>query len=364
MGAHPTSALFVRSRAEMRPTAPTVTRPLRWCPMPLQIACPGCKNILHVPDELAGKQGKCIHCGYRLVVPLKPGMAAVSTPAAATPPAPPAAPAPPVQPTSASSGCLSPPVAEATPEAMVRELFRRQQSAMLLVFPQPTDGVYDLANVPEGELKCIATEDINQARFAQLVAGFIQRFAPRKKTQSFTGQTTEEMLYELKGDRLGMSLDEFKQKYERSGEGGVRLPLCSDTAWGANKASLRAEPWHQRANIINARIDLPAEDNSPTVAGVKTELLLYQFIDGKLYRIAALFPTDRFHLVSEAAAKKYGAVARETQNPRQLVWENPLAQITLNRGTVHPPEPSVLELVHRQLHQLAESRTPTAAADI
>lgn len=327
--------------------------------MPLQIECPGCKNILHVPDELAGKQGKCIHCGHRLVVPLKPGMPAVSVP---VPPMPAATPA--SLPSSANSGSLSTSLFEATPEAMVRELFRRQQSAMLLVFPQPSDGAYDLSSVPDAELKCIATEDINQSRFGQLVAGFIQRFAPRKKAQSVPGQTVEEMLFELKGDRLGMTLEEFKQKYERSGEGGVRLPLCSDTAWGANKASLRAEPWHQRAGIINARIDLPAEDNSPTVAGVKTELLLYQFVDGKLFRMAALVPTDRFHLISEAAIKKYGPVTRETQKPRQLVWENPISYVSLTRGTVHPPEPSVLELVHRQLHQLAESRTPTAAADI
>jgi len=191
--------------------------------MPLQIECPGCKATLHVPDELAGKQGKCIHCGRRLTVPGR-----------------------------ANASGLSPTLFEATPETMVRELFRRQQSAMLLVFP-----------MPDAELKCIATEDVNQARFAQLVAGFIQRFAPRKKGQPGAGPTPEEMLFELKGDRLGMTLEEFKQKYERSGEGGTRLPLCSDTAWGANKAALRSEPWHLKESIINARIDLPTEDNSP-----------------------------------------------------------------------------------------------------
>lgn len=304
--------------------------------MPLQIECPGCKATLHVPEELAGKQGKCIHCGHRLTVP--GGKASVS---------------------GISSGLF-----EATPEAMVRELFRRQQSAMLLVFPMPEDGSYDLANVSEADLKCIATEDINHSRFAQLVASFAQRYGPRKKGQSSTSISAEDLLYELKGDRLGMSLEEFKDKYERNGEGGIRLPLCSDTAWGANKASLRSEPWHLKEGIINARIDLPAEDNSPTVAGVKTELLLYQFVDGKLFRIAALLPTDKFHLISEAAVQKYGPVSRESQKPRQLVWENPLAWVALTRGTVHPPEPSVLELVHRQLQHIAELRVPSGATDI
>jgi hypothetical protein len=217
--------------------------------------------------------------------------------------------------------------------------------------------------VADAELKCIATEDINAGRFAELVASFARRFAPRGR-KSHPGQTLEEQLYELKGDRLGMSLDEFKLKYARSGEGGLKLPLCSDTAWGANKASLHSEPWHKQAGIINARIDLPAEDNSPTVAGVKTELLLYQFIDGKLFRIMAYLPTDQFHFVSEAAVKKYGQPTRESQKPRQIVWENPIASVMLTRGTVHPREPSLLELVYKQLAELAFSRTPNAAADI
>jgi predicted Zn finger-like uncharacterized protein len=307
--------------------------------MPIQLECPGCKATIMVAEDMAGKQGKCVQCGHKLTVPGQP-----------------------VQPGRASVGGLSPTLFEATPESMIRELHRRQLSAFLVVFPTPRDGTYELANVPDSELKCIATEDINHSRFGQLVASFAKRFGPRKK--SVAGVTLEEQLYELKGDRLAMTLDEFKEKYARSGEGGVQLPLCSDTAWGANKASLRSESWHKQAAIVNARVDLPAEDNSPTVAGVKTELLLYQFVDGKLFRIAALLPTDQFHLVSEAAIKKYGPVTRETQKPRQLVWENPIATVILTRGTVHPAEPSVLELLHKQYAESAWSRTPTGAADI
>jgi hypothetical protein len=261
-------------------------------------------------------------------------------------------------------GGLSPTLFEAAPEAMVRELFRRQYSAMLLVFPTPADGSYDLSNVPDENLKCIATEDVNQSRFVELAASFAKRYGPRKKPGSSSSLTLEDLLYELKGDRLAMSLEDFKQKYARSGEGGHKLPLCSDTAWGANKASLQSEPWHRQANIVNARIDLPAEDNSPTVAGVKTDLLLYQFIDGKLFRIAAHFPTDQFHLVSEAAIKKYGPATRENQRPRQLIWENPISSVVLSRGNVHPREASILELEYKQLAELAAARTPTGASDI
>lgn len=304
--------------------------------MPIQIECPGCSATLLVADELAGRQGKCIHCGQRVTVPGKP-----------------------------SGNGLSPTVFEATPEAMVRELFRRQQSAVLLVFPTPQNGSYDLAEVADADLKCIATEDINQPRFAQFVASFAKRFGPRKKGgPQPLGPTTDAMLFELKGDRLGMSLSDFKQKYHRQVEGGHKLPLCSDTAFGKDRASLQTEPWHLQAGIVHARVDLPAEDNSPTVAGVKTELLLYQFVDGKLFRIAALFPTDQFHVVSDAAVKKYGPVTRETPQPRQLVWENSFGSVSLVRGSVHPREASVLELVHRDLQQLAASREPTGAADI
>jgi hypothetical protein len=269
--------------------------------MPIQIECPGCKATLQVADELAGRQGKCIHCGQRITVPGK-----------------------------ASLGSFAPTVFEATPETMVRELYRRQQSALLLVFPTPPDDSYDLSAVADADLKCIATEDINQSRFAQLVASFTKRFAPRKKGPPPPGPATDAMLFELKGDRLGMNL----------------------------------EAWHRQANIVHARVDLPAEDNSPTVAGVKTELLLYQFVDDKLFRIAAFLPTDQFHVVSDAAVKKYGNATRDTPQPRQLVWENALAWVALTRGSVHPRQPSVLELVHRELHELAASRAPTAAADI
>jgi hypothetical protein len=303
--------------------------------MPIQIECPGCKATLQVAEELAGRQGKCLHCGQRITVPGK-----------------------------ASQGGLAPTLFEATPEMMVRELFRRQESALLLVFPTPPNGSYDLAEVADADLKCIATEDIHQPRFTQLVTSFAKRFAPRKKGPSPPAPATDAMLFELKGDRLGMSLEEFKQKYARHVEGGHKLPLCSDTAFGAEKVSLHSEPWHRQANIVHARVDLPAEDNSPTVAGVKTELLLYQFVDGKLFRIAASLPTDQFHVVSDAAIKKYGSPTRDTPQPRQLVWENALAWVVLARGSVHPRQPSVLELVHRELHELAHSRAPTAVADI
>src|SRR5690349_11181849 len=155
--------------------------------MPIQLECPGCKATLHVPDELAGKSGKCIHCGHRIIVPGGPAGGAPSS--GGLPPA-----------SGSMSGSLLPTLFEATPEAMLRELFRRQQSAMLLIFPTPPDGSYDLTKLPDTDLTYIATEDINQARFVQLATSFAQRYLPRRKASaSSVILNADQLLYELKG---------------------------------------------------------------------------------------------------------------------------------------------------------------------
>lgn len=327
----------------------------------LRIECPGCKAILQVEEALAGKQGKCIHCGKKIIVPNQSGPA---TPVSTAPP-------PPV-----------PFLTEASPEAMIRELHERRKSAVLLIFEPPADGSYDLTKVPDAKLKCIATEDIQQPQFAQIIASIGSRFLARKSATkpatpavappepsvigrlSGSAQGPEEP-YELKGDALGMSLADFKQKYARfAPDGRQDLPICSDMPGNVGKADLHGEAWHRRAGIVHARVDNPLEDNSPTIAGVKSDLILYQFVDGQLFRISVWFATDLFHLVNEAVVKKYGPPAHETKQPRELVWENNISQIVLTRGTVHPRTPSTLHLVHKQLLETASSRAPTSSEDI
>ena len=149
----------------------------------LRIECPGCKAVLQVEEALAGKQGKCIHCGHRIIVPNQSGVAISAGPL--SPPLPPSPPPglPPIP-------APPPPVqflTEASPESMVRELFDRRKSALLLVFEPGEDDSYDLADVPDNKLKCIATEDINQARFAALVESFGKRFAPAQTSAATAG---------------------------------------------------------------------------------------------------------------------------------------------------------------------------------
>jgi hypothetical protein len=300
--------------------------------MPLKIECPGCKAILQIADELAGRQGKCIHCGHVVTVPgvLKP---------------------------------IGPPLGEATPEAMVRELKRRNLSALLLLFRPSAEGSYDLVDLPDSNMKCIVTEDVGAKEFAELVPSIPKRFGTRRGAP-VTRSAMQDEAYELKGDRLGMTLAEFKEKYARFTQDGRQdLPLCSDQSFGG-RADLHAQAWHRPAGMVHARIDRPEEENSPTVAGVKTELLLYQFVDGLLYRISAFFPTDMFHVVSEALTQKYNLPSRETKQPRELIWENPTSLIVLARGTVHPRTASAMHLVHKELSAVAELRAPHGAEDI
>ena len=129
------------------------------------------------------------------------------------------------------------------------------------------------------------------------------------------------------------------------------------------KADLHGEAWHRKANIIHARVDNPLEDNSPTVAGVKTDLLLYQFVDGKLFRISVLFATDLFHLVSEAVLNKIGPPRTKPAAPRDDLGKQ-RARITLTRGTVHPRTSSFLHMTQKELQALAELRMPKASHDI
>ncbi|MDP7597656.1 MAG: hypothetical protein QGI68_19120, partial [Pseudomonadales bacterium] len=62
--------------------------------------------------------------------------------------------------------------------------------------------------------------------------------------------------------------------------------------------------------IETCRLAFPFErnrgPNRTTVAGVETELLVYHFIDDKLYRISAFFEQDGYSDVKRALSAKYG----------------------------------------------------------
>ena len=111
-------------------------------------------------------------------------------------------------------------------------------------------------------------------------------------------------------------------------------------------------------------MELPSENSSPTLAGVKTELFLYHFVDGQLFRITALFDTEAFHLVREAMVQKYGQPDDEIKDPMELHWENLPSSLRLVRGTMRPKKVVVLAAVHHELQLLADERLPHRDSDL
>ncbi len=179
--------------------------------------------------------------------------------------------------------------------------------------------------------------------------------------------------FDLKGDRLGMSLQKFKAKYDRKVQGhNESAPFCSDAMPGQEISTLLAEPWHTRAGIVNCSITFPFEayrGGAPTIGDVKTELLVHHFVDGKLYRISAWFPHDGYLKVAAGMIARHGPPAHRETNSYQnrfgatftgeeLIWDNAVSTIALTErfGDLNT---SSLIFAHRKLSAIVETRTPT-----
>lgn len=306
--------------------------------MTFAFECPLCRAVLRVREEYGGKPAKCSQCGAIVQIPLK--LEAEKRPA----------------------GRL---LSDATPQEMVEELYRRQKSAVLAFVNLTASGASRSGILDDARLKCVTTDDIDQGQLEQVFERLANLTAKQRVERLGVDIDDSEDLFELKGDRLGMKLEDFKAKYaRRSTVSGRELPWCSDETPLVGIAALQSHGWHHSAGIVHARVDDPQENSSPTIAGVQTESLLYQFIDGKLFQITARFPTEGFHLVHEALSEKYGAPVSESQSPRQLVWWTLSATIELTFGRIRPKEPSVLSFHHDALLRLAQSRQPGSARDV
>ena len=313
----------------------------------LQIQCAACQSVLQVRADLAGRQGKCPKCGAAVLIP-----AAGASPAPAAPPS-----------SMNQAGAL--PLGRATAPDMLAEVARRKKSAVMVVFETPADGDYDIGRNPAANVRCYGSPDMTEAQMMVVlrdVGRMTQGLRNAKGGVQLQGEGGPQP-FELKGDRLGTTLDEFKAKYARR-VGSFQLPFCSDSSPGQAVEALRTEKWFDAAGLVNARVVLPSESDVPTIAGVKTELLLYQFVDGRLYRITGLFETDAYHHVREALLAKHGPPTSEKQDPVTHVWDNGVSALQLIRGAIRPPKPSVLHVVHHALLKVAESRTPQRSSDL
>jgi hypothetical protein len=198
-----------------------------------------------------------------------------------------------------------------------------------------------------------------------------------KQPQKQPEEKRREEPYELKGDRLGMSLQDFKTKYRHKLQGDPReAPFTSDQREAAARESkplstLGEEPWHPKANVVNARITFPFEDymannHTPTLAGVKTDLHFYRFVDDRLYRIEYVFPQSGFSEVQEAMVATYGKprdiTTKEYQNSfgakftgKVCTWDNAVSGIILMERSVDL-KTSLLMFVHHELDKVVEAR--------
>jgi hypothetical protein len=248
---------------------------------------------------------------------------------------------------------------------MLAEIHRRKKSAVMVVFETPTDGSYQISRKPEANARVYRTPDMSDGQVMQVLEQLGHMSQGMQNQKGGIGLQPEgaPLPFELKGDRLGMTLDEFKTKYARH-VGGMQLPYCSDSSPGQPNPTLWCEPWHAAAGLVTGRVDLPSENNPPTIAGVKTDNFIYHFVDGKLFRMTILFDTETFHLVHEAIVKKHGPPQKKFDDRMEMIWDNGVSTIKLVRGAMRPKKSSSLLYIHNQLQKIAEGRTPQRATDL
>lgn len=316
--------------------------------MSIDLQCPECEMPFKVDESFAGRRGTCKRCGTKIQIP---GMS------------------------SSVLRAVSLSLEKATPEQMLAELARRKISAVL-AYSDPLTSTPPQVNV-EGDLLdsgidyrrllyCIKTGDLESQHVGRMLEHLAAKVRRDQLAKSVTPDGKKEHeLFELKGDWLGMTLDEFKLKYYRELPSlGRTMPWCSDESPGRSIDELHAEPWHAAAGVVTARVDLPAENASPTIAQEPTQLVLYQFLDGRLFQIEAYFQTQSFHVIMQSLMRKYGKPVAETQSPRCLTWWNMSATIELRFGAIRPVRPARLRFFHDDLFEQAVARVPSHTHDI
>jgi hypothetical protein len=156
----------------------------------------------------------------------------------------------------------------------------------------------------------------------------------------------EKRPFDIKGDRLGMSLAAFKRKYYRDlGPNKTPAPHCSDNRPDQDNPMLFYKADMAKAGIVAAAPTYPHEafDSKPVkplIAGVEAESFVYKFTDGKLYEISITFGQKKFPRVKEALKAKFGEPnGKETETYQSLfgaksdgeaiVWSNEVSTILL-----------------------------------
>ena len=306
--------------------------------MPIRVRCQACGATLTIPEEFAGKKAQCGSCSAPFRVPSLT-----------------------VAPQAPTRRYLD----NASIEEMLAELHKRGVAGVLAIVDVHQYDLGTLAELIESGrelargVNLSSTEQLSadQLRdFITALGGFAnQQAAPQ-------GQTADDAYYEpfdFKGDKLGMSLGEFKQKYARQVPGtNLIAPFCSDKATGFRVKELLSEAWHTAAGIIHARLEYPSEERPSTIAGAEADLVLYQFLDGRLFQVSAWFAAQHFPNVASALRRKYGPPETEGSNPTHLAWKRIASSLEVTGGRISPAEPATFRIYFDDLVAEATSREP------
>ncbi|MEM6331298.1 MAG: hypothetical protein AAF790_13765 [Planctomycetota bacterium] len=312
--------------------------------MTINVLCKACGFKLEIPGEFAGKRAKCGNCGELFRVPAASTGGAVAA---------------------------MKPLGHATAEEMFLELRRRGGAGILAMIDLSQYGLRSLADLLDaGEhaslgLTVLATERLTaeqQERLLAVLADGVHRAANPKEAAEHDAYYEP---FDFKGDPLGMTLAEFKQKHAREVPGHPHpAPFCSDQTGAFRVAELMTEPWYKSAGIVHARLEYPSENRPPSIAGVETEILIYQFLDGRLYQISAWFPAGGFPQVSGALRRKYGPPSEQSQDSSRLVWTRMASTLELCNGRISPAEPASMRICYDDLLREATARKPDVGGDI
>jgi len=172
--------------------------------------------------------------------------------------------------------------------------------------------------------------------------------------------SAEDRPFEVKGDRLGMTLDMFKAKYHR-----IVAHWDDPAPWVFGDKAL------QQVGIVSGRTSFahePEEEQATTIAGVRSEPFRYKFIDGHLFEITVVFNRQNYPTVKSALEDKHGPAANKVTMKHQTndgitfewevcSWGNGASEIMVMERLGGPiMDKSYLTFTHRHLKQLAQDR--------
>lgn len=259
-------------------------------------------------------------------------------------------------------------LSKAEPAQMLEELANRNRGAILISFDW--DDAIDFEDLTGAKFGIEFSDDMAESDMRSVLMSLGAAMLRQSHTDAgpepvaAPPPTPDPQPYDLKGDHLGMHLNEFKRKHHRVIQGhNETAPWCSDTRPGEEMESLLSKTYYAEAGLINCRLDFPFEriqgNPPPTVAGVETQLLIYEFVDQQLFRIIALYSNDDFDTVCEALLAKYGTPTQE-EDAKFFLWSNGVSTIAFKKGRLKRDQ-ATLFFIHDQLADLAESRRPGPA---